>query len=178
LSDNKKWYAIHVFAGSEMAVEFAISHFKNEDEMKQRIFDVVVPIEELIDSKNNKERITKKSLYPGYVFAQLDLNTMLWQRIQSLPKVSKFIGEGKIPTPLSEKDVEVMLSKHKEKRTPRPKVSFEVGEVVRIKEGSFADFNGVVEEYDLAHGKLKLNVSIFSRNTPIEILHNQVEKIL
>jgi len=178
MSDNKKWYAIQVFSGSEMTVEISINKFKEDSEISDRIFEIIVPTEELIDSKNNKKRIVKKSLYPGYVFASLDLNTTLWHKIQSLPRVAKFIGEGKIPTPLSSKDVEVMISKHKEQRAPRPRVNFDVGEIVRIKEGSFANFNGTVEEYDLIHGKLKLNVSIFGRNTPIEILFSQVEKIV
>ena len=161
-----------------MSVEESINRIKSENGMEDKIFDVIVPTEELIESKNNKQKITKKSLYPGYVFVQLNLDTALWQKIQSLPRVAKFIGEGKIPTPLSDKDVEVLIFKYKEERTPRPRISFEVGEIVRIKEGSFANFNGTVEEYDVTHGKLKLNVSIFSRNTPIEILHNQVEKVL
>jgi transcriptional antiterminator NusG len=95
-----------------------------------------------------------------------------------MPKVGKFIGESKKPTPLSTKDIELILAKANEKKAPKPKISFDDGEIVRIKEGPFANFNGVVEEYDLEHGKLKLNVSIFGRSTPVEIMYNQVEKVV
>jgi transcriptional antiterminator NusG len=95
-----------------------------------------------------------------------------------LPRVSRFIGEQKTPTALSEADIKVILDKMEQKAAPRPKVDFETGEMVRIIDGPFANFTGMVEEYDLDHGKLKLNVSIFGRNTPVEILYTQVEKIL
>ncbi len=108
----------------------------------------------------------------------LDLDTALWHKIQSLPKVSRFIGESKKPTPLSEKDISLILEKAEKKGAPKPKISFDDGESVRIIEGPFANFTGVVEEYDMVHGKLRLNVSIFGRSTPVEILYSQVEKIV
>jgi transcriptional antiterminator NusG len=95
-----------------------------------------------------------------------------------LPRVSRFIGEQKTPTALTEADIKVILDKMEQKSAPRPKVDFETGEMVRIVDGPFANFTGMVEEYDLDHGKLKLNVSIFGRNTPVEILYTQVEKII
>ena len=95
-----------------------------------------------------------------------------------MPRVSRFIGEQKTPTALSEADIKVILDKMEQKAAPRPKVDFETGEMVRIVDGPFANFTGMVEEYDLDHGKLKLNVSIFGRNTPVEILYTQVEKII
>ena len=176
--ENKKWYAIQTYSGSEMAVQRAILEFAKQVGLSEKIGEVIVPIEELIDTKKGEKKIIKKSLYSGYVFAQLDLDTALWQKIQALPKVSKFISEGKKPTPLSSKDIELIIKKTYEEKVPRPKVFFEQGETVRIKEGSFANFNGVVEEYDSEHGKLKLNVSIFGRNTPVEILYNQVELVV
>ncbi|WP_200763224.1 transcription termination/antitermination protein NusG [Nitrosophilus alvini] len=173
-----KWYAIQTYAGSEQAVKRAIENLVKELGIQERLKDIIVPTEDVIEVKNGKKKITQRCLYPGYVFANIDLDTDLWHKIQSLPKVSRFIGESKKPTPLSEEDVKVILEKAEHKGAPKPKISFEPGEIVRIIEGPFANFTGVVEEYDLEHGKLKLNVSIFGRSTPVEILYSQVEKII
>ncbi len=173
-----QWYAIQTYAGSERAVKRAIEQMRIDYNLQDKIEQVVVPTEEVIEVKNGEKKITERSLYSGYVFAHIDLDTALWHKIQSLPKVSRFIGEQKTPTPLSQSDIDVILEKMEQKAPPRPKIDFENGEMVRIIEGPFANFTGVVEEYDLDHGKLKLNVSIFGRNTPVEILYSQVEKII
>ena len=173
-----KWYAIQVYSGSEKAVKKAIENLAQEENLKDRIKEVVVPTEDVIEVKGGKKKITERSIYPGYVFVNMDLDLDLWQKIQSLPKVSRFIGESKKPTPISEADVQKILEKAQKKGAPKPKISYEPGEMVRITEGPFANFTGVVEEYDMEHGKLKLNVSIFGRSTPVEILYTQVEKII
>ncbi len=173
-----QWYAIQTYAGSERSVKKAIEQMAEDYGLQERITQVVVPTEEVIEVKDGKKKITERSLYSGYVFANIDLDTDLWHKIQRLPKVSRFIGEQKSPTPLSEADIQVILEKLEKKSAPRPKVDFETGEMVRIIDGPFANFTGMVEEYDLDHGKLKLNVSIFGRNTPVEILYTQVEKII
>ncbi len=173
-----KWYAIQVYSGSEKAVKKAIENLAQEENLKDRIKEVVVPTEDVIEVKGGKKKITERSIYPGYVFANMDLDLDLWQKIQSLPKVSRFIGESKKPTPISEADVQKIMEKAQQKGAPKPKISYEPGETVRITEGPFANFTGVVEEYDMEHGKLKLNVSIFGRSTPVEILYTQVEKII
>lgn len=173
-----QWYAIQTYAGSERAVKRAIEQMAIDYGFGDRVEQIVVPTEEVIEVKNGEKKITERSLYSGYVFAHIDLDTALWHRIQSLPKVSRFIGEQKTPTPLNQSDVDTILEKMEHKAPPRPKIDFEKGEMVRINEGPFANFTGVVEEYDLDHGKLKLNVSIFGRNTPVEILYSQVEKII
>jgi transcriptional antiterminator NusG len=173
-----QWYAIQTYAGSEQAVKRAIEQMAIDYGIEDKIKRVVVPTEEVIEVKNGKKKITDRTLYSGYAFAHIDLDTDLWHKIQSLPKVSRFIGEQKTPTPLSEADINNILEKMEKKSAPRPKVDFETGEMVRIIDGPFANFTGMVEEYDLDHGKLKLNVSIFGRNTPVEILYTQVEKII
>ena len=173
-----QWYAIQTYAGSERAVKRGIEQLAIDYGLEDKVDQVVVPTEEVIEVKNGEKKITERSLYSGYVFAHIDLDTELWHKIQSLPKVSRFIGEQKTPTALSQADIDVILEKMEHKAPPRPKVDFEKGEMVRITEGPFANFTGVVEEYDLDHGKLKLNVSIFGRNTPVEILYSQVEKII
>jgi transcriptional antiterminator NusG len=173
-----QWYAIQTYAGSEQAVKKAIEQMAIDYGIEDKIERVVVPTEEVIEVKNGKKKIIERTLYSGYAFAHIDLDTDLWHKIQSLPKVSRFIGEQKTPTPLSEADIKNILDKMENKLAPRPKVDFETGEMVRIIDGPFANFTGMVEEYDLDHGKLKLNVSIFGRNTPVEILYTQVEKII
>jgi len=173
-----KWYAIQTYAGSEQSVKRAIEAMAEQVGLQDRIEEIVVPTEDVIEVKNGKKKITERSLYPGYAFAKMDLDTDLWQKIQSLPRVSRFIGESKKPTPLNESDVQNILDKVQNRAAPKPKISFETGEMVRIVDGPFANFTGMVEEYDLEHGKLKLNVSIFGRSTPVEILYSQVEKII
>jgi len=178
---NKKWYAIQSFAGSELAVKRAIENMLIELGWKEKLGEVIVPTEEVIDIKNGNKKITERCIYPGYVFVELEdlsKNTQLWQKIQSLPKVGGFIGESNKPTPLSKSDIDLIIEKAQQKSAPKPKISFTHGETVRIVEGPFANFTGTVEEYDLLQGKLKLNVTIFGRSTPVEISHTQVEKII
>ena len=173
-----QWYAIQVYSGSEQAVKKGIELLAIEHGIEDQVEQVIVPTEEVIEVKNGEKKITERTLYPGYVFALLDLDTGLWHKIQRLPRVSRFIGEQKTATPLSEADIKVILEKMEKKEAPKPKIDFEQGEMVRIIDGPFSNFTGMVEEYDLDHGKLKLNVSIFGRNTPVEILYTQVEKII
>jgi len=173
-----QWYAIQVYSGSEKSVKAGIMQLGVDYGLEDKIHRVVVPTEEVIEVKNGEKKITERTLYSGYVFASIDLDTDLWHKIQSLPRVSRFIGEQKTPTTLSDADIKVILDKMENRGAPRPKVDFEMGEMVRIIDGSFANFTGVVEEYDIDHSKLRLNVSIFGRNTPVEILYTQVEKII
>jgi transcriptional antiterminator NusG len=173
-----QWYAIQVYSGSEQSVKRGVEQLIIDHGIEEKVERIVVPTEEVIEVKNGEKKITERTLYSGYVFAQIDLDTDLWHKIQSLPRVSRFIGEQKTPTALAESDVKNILDKMDNKSAPRPKVDFETGEMVRIVDGSFANFTGMVEEYDLNHGTLKLNVSIFGRNTPVEILYTQVEKII
>ena len=173
-----QWYAIQTYSGSEQSVKRAIEQLVQDHGIEDKVERIVVPTEEVIEVKNGEKKITERTLYSGYAFAHIDLDTDLWHKIQSLPRVSRFIGEQKTPTALAASDVKNILDKMENKSAPRPKVDFETGEMVRIIDGPFANFTGMVEEYDLDHGKLKLNVSIFGRNTPVEILYTQVEKII
>lgn len=185
-SSEHKWYAIQTYVGSEMSVKKAIENLVRDNGIEERLKDIIVPTEDVIEFKNGKEKISQRCLYSGYVFANLNLNTELWHRIQSLTRVGRFIGESarrknpgeeKKPTPLSEKDINSILDKVKNRAAPRLKIAFDKGEAVRIREGSFANFTGIVEEYDAVASRLKLNVSIFGRSTPVEIPCAQVEKI-
>jgi transcriptional antiterminator NusG len=172
-----QWYAIQTHSGSELTIKRALEKLSNEME-DGRVEQVLVPTEDLIEVKKGKKVIIERPLYSAYVFAKIDLDTALWHAIQSMPKVGRFIGESKKPTPLSEKDVQQILDKVEKREAPKPKVSFQEGEMVRIKNGSFANFNGVVESFDLTSGIIKLNVVIFGRNTPVEISYTQVERVV
>ncbi len=172
-----QWYAIQTHSGSEISVKNALLRLR-EEMQNDRISEVLVPTEDLIEIKKGEKVITERPLYPAYAFAKIDLDTALWHQIQSMPRVGRFIGESKRPTPLSEKDINSILEKVQNKAAARPKISFDKGETVRIKEGSFANFNGIVENFDLQSGMLTLNVSIFGRNTPVEISYTQVELVV
>ena len=169
------WYAIQTHSGSELTIKRALEQL-SEDLKDGRIEQVLVPTEDLIEIKKSKKVITEKPLYSAYVFAKIDLDTALWHAIQSMPKIGRFIGESKKPSPLSEKDINLILEKVNNRAAAKPKVSFEVGEMLRITEGSFSNFNGVVELFDLNSGLLRLNVLIFGRNTPVEISYTSVER--
>jgi len=173
-----KWYAIQTFAGSEQTVKKAIETLVKDNGVEEKLKNILVPTEDIIEVKNGEKKISERSLYPGYAFIEIDLDTALWQKIQALPKVGRFIGESKRPTPLSDKDINLIIEKVEKRAAPKPKIFFEDGESVRIIDGPFANFTGMVEEYDMEHGKLRLNVSIFGRSTPVEILYSQVEKIV
>ena len=172
-----KWYAIQTYSGSELAVKRALIQL-SEEMSDGRIAEVLVPTEDLIEIKKGKKSIVERPLYPAYAFAKIELDTELWHGIQAMPKVGRFIGESKKPTPLSEKDITAILDKVNNRAAAKPKVSFDEGEMVRVNEGPFANFNGIVEDFDMASGMLKLNVSIFGRNTPVEISYSQVERVV
>lgn len=173
-----QWYSIQTYAGSERSVKNAILNLIQEHNLGEKIKEVVVPTEDVIEVKDGKKKISERSLYSGYVFINLDLDTPLQHLIQSIPRVSGFIGEANHPTPLSDNDINVILDRVENRAAPKPKVYFEAGEMVRIIDGPFANFTGTVDEYDLEHGTLKLNVSIFGRSTPVDISYTQVEKII
>lgn len=172
-----KWYAIQTYSGSELTVKRALLQLA-EEMADGKIAEVLVPTEDLIEVKKGKKSIVERPLYPAYAFAKIDLDTSLWHGIQAMPKVGRFIGESKKPTPLSDKDIAAILDKVNNRAAAKPKVSFDEGEMVRVNEGPFANFNGIVEDFDMASGQLKLNVSIFGRNTPVEISYTQVERVV
>lgn len=173
-----KWYSIQTYAGSERSVKIAIQNLIEEYRLQDIIKEVVVPTEDVMEMKDGKKKITERSLYSGYCFINVDLTTEVQHLIQSLSKVSGFIGEANHPTPLSEHDIKNILDRVENRAAPKPKVAFDVNELVRIVDGPFSNFTGTVEEYDMQHGTLKLNVSIFGRATPVDIAFSQVEKII
>jgi transcriptional antiterminator NusG len=172
-----EWYSIQTY-GSDRQVRDAILNMVEEMGLQEKITDIIVPTEDVIEVKDGKKKVSERSLYSGYVFARIDLDIQIQHLIQSIPKVSGFIGEANRPTPLSEHDINVILDRINNRQAPKPKVFFDNGEMVRIIDGPFANFTATVDEYDLEHGTLKLNVSIFGRATPVDISYTQVEKII
>ena len=172
-----QWYSIQTY-GNDRQVRDSIINMIEEMGLQDFIKEVIVPTEDVIEVKDGNKKITERSLYSGYVFANIDLNTEVQHLLQSILQVSGFIGEANIPTPLSEHDINVILDRVNNRAAPKPKVYFDNGETVRIIDGPFANFTGTVDEYDLEHGTLKLNVSIFGRSTPVDISYTQVEKII
>ncbi|PAF45816.1 transcription termination/antitermination protein NusG [Helicobacter sp. 11S02629-2] len=169
---------MQTYSGSEQAVKRSIENLALNPEFKDKIKDVILPTEDVYEIKDKKKKVTQKSLYPGYVFINVYLDVKMWHVIQSLPKVGRFIGESKKPTPLREEEINHILEKALNRPAPRPKIFFDVGENIRIIDGPFSNFTAVVETYDIRHKKLVVNVSIFGRNTPVELSYTQVEKII
>lgn len=171
-----EWYAIQTYSGSEQSVKKAILNLIQETNSSDKLNDIIIPTEEIFEIKDKQKKFVKKSIYPGYLFIHIDLDTKLWHLIQSLPRVGRFIGESKKPTPLNESDIKNILEKIQNPPAPRPKFSFTVGESVRVVNGPFVNFTGVVESYDMENRKLILNIVILNRSVRCELSDSEVEK--
>lgn len=175
---SKRWYVVHVYSGMEKSVHKAMLERIERAGLQNYFGQVLVPSEEVIESKGGQKSITERRIFPGYVLVEMDLTDETWHVIKNTPRVTGFLGgSGNRPTPISEKEVAKILSQMEEGvERPRPKVLFEVGEMVRVKEGPFADFNGNVEEVNYEKSKVRVSVAIFGRSTPVELDFSQVEK--
>ncbi|GGX37508.1 transcription termination/antitermination protein NusG [Pigmentiphaga litoralis] len=175
---SKRWYVVHVYSGMEKSVQKALMERVERAGLDTSFGQILVPTEEVIEVKGGSKSVTERRFFPGYVFVEMDLTDETWHLVKNTNKVTGFIGgSGNRPTPISQKEVDDMLSQMQEGvEKPRPKVLFEVGEMVRIKEGPFADFNGNVEDVNYEKSKLRVSVTIFGRSTPVELDFSQVEK--
>lgn len=175
---SKRWYVVHVYSGMEKSVQRALVDRIARAGLEDSFGQILVPSEEVIEVKGGKKSITERRIYPGYVLVEMDLTDETWHLVKSTPRVTGFLGgSGNRPAPISEKEVEKILSQMEEGvEKPRPKILFEVGEMVRVKEGPFADFNGNVEEVNYEKSKVRVSVTIFGRSTPVELDFSQVEK--
>lgn len=174
----KRWYVVHVYSGFEKKVAEAIkerAHAQNLDDMFE---DVLSPTEEVTEMRRGQKVKTERTFFPGYVLAKMDMNDQSWHVVIDTPKVTGFLGGGKRPTPISETEANRILNQVTEGlERETPSVIFDVGEQVRVSDGPFTSFNGVVEEVDLEKARLKVTVSIFGRSTPVELEYSQVEKL-
>jgi transcriptional antiterminator NusG len=175
---SKRWYVVHVYSGMEKSVHKAMLERIERAGLQNYFAQVLVPSEEVIESKGGQKSISERRIFPGYVLVEMELTDETWHVIKNTPRVTGFLGgSGNRPTPISEKEVAKILSQMEEGvERPRPKVLFEVGEMVRVKEGPFADFNGNVEEVNYEKSKVRVSVAIFGRSTPVELDFSQVEK--
>ncbi|HOL62697.1 MAG: transcription termination/antitermination protein NusG [Elusimicrobiales bacterium] len=172
-----KWYVLNIRTGYEDKVRESIVSKKENNELPQEV-DVLIPTENVMTVKNNKKEVRKRKFFPGYLLVYLDLNEDTYWKIKTITGVSGFLG-GETPTPLTEEDVQSLMNKIDEtsKENPKPAVDFYKGEMVRITEGPFKHFTGVVEEVNLQKSKLLVVVTIFDRPTPVELDFLQVEKV-
>ncbi len=175
---TKRWYVVHAYSGFEKSVKKALVERITRAGMQDKFGQVLVPVEEVIEMKGGQKSISERKFFPGYVLVEMDMDDDSWHLVKSTPKVTGFVGgTGNKPTPISEKEVDKIMQQMQEGvDKPRPKVLFEVGEMVRVKEGPFTDFNGSVEEVNYEKSRLRVCVTIFGRATPVELEFSQVEK--
>lgn len=172
------WYVVHTQTGVEAKAKQNLDARAKAAGLSTLIHQVLIPTEKVSEVKGGKKRISERKFFPGYILVQMDLTDESWYLVKNTPGISGFVGSGKKPIPLTEADVQNIVHQQEEKTAkPKPKVEFETGESVRVKEGAFANFNGTVEELNPNRGKLKVMVSIFGRATPVELEYWQVEKI-
>ena len=176
---TKRWYVVHAYSGFEKSVQRALQERVNRVGMQEFFGQILVPEEEVVEMRSGQKSISQRKFFPGYVLVEMDMNDESWHLVKSTPKVTGFIGgTATKPTPISEKEVEKIMHQIQEGvEKPRPKVLFEIGEMVRIKEGPFADFNGNVEEVNYEKSRMRVAVVIFGRSTPVELQFDQVEKV-
>lgn len=175
---SKRWYVLHVFSGMEKRVQKSLQERITEAGLDSYFGRILVPSEEVMESRAGQKSISERRIFPGYVFIEMELTDETWHLVKSTNRVTGFLGgTGNRPTSISEQEVNKILSQIEEGgEKPRPKVLFEVGEMLRVKEGPFADFNGTVESVNYERSKVQVNVTIFGRITPVELDFSQVEK--
>ena len=176
--EKMRWYVIHAYSGFENYVIKALRervHVKNLDD---KFGEIIVPTEEVVEMRGGQKRKSERKFFPGYVLVQMFINDETWHLVRSVPRVLGFIGgTAERPAPISDKEAAHLLQRVVEGETkPKPKILFEPGEVVRVIEGPFADFNGVVEDVNYEKNRLRVSVLIFGRSTPVELEFGQVEK--
>jgi transcriptional antiterminator NusG len=174
----KQWYVIHAYSGFEKRVVQALRERIQRADMGQYFDEILVPSEEVVELRKGKKITSERKFYPGYVLVKMEVTDETWHLVKDTPKVTGFLGGGGRPQALSEKEVKSILHQVQEgMEKPKPKVTFTVGENVRVIDGPFISFNGLVEEVDEEKSRLKVSVSIFGRATPVELDFIQVEKL-
>jgi transcriptional antiterminator NusG len=175
---TKRWYIVHAYSNFEKKVADAIRERAAAAGLEECFEEIVVPMEEVVEVRRGRKVSTERKFFPGYVLVKMDMNDRAFLLIKNTPKVTGFLGADNKPQPISETEAQRILNQVKEGvDRPKPSISFEIGEQVRVADGPFASFNGHVEEVDEERARLKVAVSIFGRATPVELEYGQVEKI-
>lgn len=172
---EKRWYVVHTYSGFEEKVKLSIEEKIDKENLGEKISRILIPTERVIELKGGKKKESDKKFYPGYILVEMDLDDETWHLIKSAPRVTGFVG-GSSPVALSEEEVSVILQQIEKGPVPQVKTQFQKGESVRIIDGPFTNFIGSVEDVDIDHGRLNVMVSIFGRQTPVELNFFQVEK--
>jgi transcriptional antiterminator NusG len=175
---TKRWYVVHASSGFEKSVQRTLLERIQRAGMQDQFGQILVPVEEVIEMKGGQKAISERKFFPGYVLVEMEMTDDTWHLVKNTPKVTGFVGgTATKPTPISAKEVQNILNQIQEGvEKPKPKVLFEVGEVVRVKEGPFTDFHGSVEDVNYDKSKIRVSVTIFGRSTPVELDFGQVEK--
>ena len=173
-----RWYVVHAYSGFEAKVKLSLEEHIRLNGMEQFFGEILIPTEEVVEMRDGQKRKSERKFFPGYVLVQMEMTDESWHLVKDVPKVMGFIGGTKDkPAPITEKEAQAIINSVQEgAEKPKPKVLYEAGEVVRVTDGPFNDFNGVVEEVDYDKSRLKVAVSIFGRSTPVDLAFDQVEK--
>lgn len=176
---SKRWYVVHAYSGFEKQVKNSLEDYIKRAGMEELFGEILVPTEEVVEMKKGVKRRSERKFFPGYVLVQMEMNDESWHLVKSVPKVLGFIGGRQDqPAPITQREADIILQRVQEGvDKPRPKILFEPGEVVRVIDGPFNDFSGVVEEINYEKSRLRVAVSIFGRSTPVELDFQQVEKL-
>ncbi len=173
---SKQWYVIHTYSGYENKVKANLEKRIESMNMGEKIFRILVPMEDEIEIKDGKRKVTKKKVFPGYVLVEMIMTDDSWYVVRNTPGVTGFVGSGSKPIPLTEEETkQIMRSMGVDE--PRVKMEFEVNERIRVRSGPFENFDGIIEEVYPDKGKIKVKISMFGRDTPLELEYSQVEKI-
>ena len=175
---DKRWFVVHVYSGYEKSIQRSLQERINLAGMQDRYGEILVPVEEVVEMKAGQKNLSERKFFPGYILVEMEMSDETWHLVNSTPKVTGFVGGSAMkPTPNSATEVQNILRQIQEGvEKPRPKVLFENGEAVRVKDGPFTDFHGNVEDVNYDKSKIRVSVSIFGRPTPVELDFSQVEK--
>jgi len=175
---SKRWYVVHAYSGFEKSVARALEDRINRAGMTEKFGKILVPVEEVVEMKGGQKHMSERKFFPGYVLVEMEMDDDTWHLVKHTSKVTGFVGGAKNrPAPISEAEVMKIVHQMQEGvEKPRPKVEWSVGELVRVKEGPFTDFNGAIEDVNYDKSKVRVSVTIFGRATPVELEFGQVEK--
>ncbi|WP_040336127.1 transcription termination/antitermination protein NusG [Candidatus Magnetobacterium casense] len=176
MTTEKKWYVVHTYSGYEEKVKLGIEDKVQKQGIGHRIGRILIPTERVVELKRGKKKESDKKFYPGYIMVEMELDDETWHLVNNVPRVTGFVG-GMSPVSLPEEEMDLILQQQEKSLGQEVKMQFEKGENLRITDGPFSNFNGYVDEVDIDHGRLKVMVSIFGRQTPVELSFYQVEKV-
>jgi transcriptional antiterminator NusG len=174
----KRWYVVHVYSGFEKKIAQQIKEQAAQKGLADQFDEVLVPSEEVVEPRRGQKVTVERKFFPGYVLVKMELTDDAWHLVKDTPKVTGFLGTKLRPSPITDAEAERIMKQTQEGvERPRPAILFEIGEQVRVADGPFTSFNGIVEEVDEERGRVKVSVSIFGRSTPVELEYGQVEKV-